>query len=248
MFLPDFSRIVTGFPPSTHRKGRWKSWSLAGCGAAIPHWGMGSHTEREDRCQRNPPKVVEISGDVNKGGSVIPPSIGVWMYIGTWGGPGWVRDCNYTLVSWFMTHLFRGRKQPTYKGVRIQWLSTMDIPVGGDFFFGFSPRNFGKWSMFDKHIFQIGCNHEVANLLSWICFRWFFYLVPYVPLVRNHHQNPESRPLLINRINLIQGIKHLMYYMLLVVLPWISLPRKKNRKGGFFQLGNPSPNFVPLCI
>ena len=171
---PDFSRIVTGFPPSAHRKGRWKSWSLAGCGAAIPHWGMGSHTEREDRCQRNPPKVVEISGDVNKGGSVIPPSIGVWMYIGTWGGPDWVRDCNYTLVSWFMTHLFRGRKQPTYKGVRIQSLSTMDIPVGGDFFFGFSPRNFGKWSMFDKHIFQIGCNHEVANLLSWICFRWFF--------------------------------------------------------------------------
>ena len=164
---PDFSRIVTGFSPSALPERQMK--------ILIPCWMWCSNTPlRHGQSYRTvrigvkgtPQKVVEISGDVNKGGSVIPPSIGVWMYIGTWGGPGWVRDCNYTLVSWFMTHLFRGRKQPTYKGVRIQSLSTMDIPVGGDFFFGFSPRNFGKWSMFDKHIFQIGCNHEVAKSIE----------------------------------------------------------------------------------
>ena len=58
-------------------------------------------------------------------------AIGVWMYGDLKrasydpGGPGWVRDRNYTFVIWFLTHLFRGRKLPTYQGVRhsVPWTS-----------------------------------------------------------------------------------------------------------------------------
>ena len=43
---------------------------------------------------------------------------------------GWVRDrFTIVIVSWLKFHLFRGLIQPTYLGVIIHLLSTMDVPV-----------------------------------------------------------------------------------------------------------------------
>ena len=59
---------------------------------------------------------------------------------------------NY-LVSWVVTYL--GDLQPTYIGVIMNLLSTMDIPVGGTFFFREksptgknTPKSFGRVDVF----------------------------------------------------------------------------------------------------
>ena len=101
------------------------------------------------------PDPTPMEANVGSGAGALHWLIG-WTFLRTIYPPG-------TCLSSIL-----GRNNPPTQGLFQSKQGSFGFQVGGgfDIFFYFHPENWGRWTHFDEHIFQMGWNHQ-ADLFFW---------------------------------------------------------------------------------